>query len=102
MNRIVVLLMAITLGGCLPDQDKDLAACQSEADRFYQGYNAVDPDDPRSQYIIECMATRGYEFDVLPAGCDSSRPFPNQPACYTPNRRFSWIIDRFRRALKSN
>ena len=27
-----------------------MAACQVEADRFYQGYNAADPDDPRGQY----------------------------------------------------
>jgi hypothetical protein len=101
MRREVVLLMVITLGGCLPDQAKDLATCRKDADRFYQAYNAVDPDDPSSQYIIACMAAKGYHFTVLPEDCDSRYPFPTQPACYAPNSWLDWIIDRFRRVLKS-
>ena len=59
----------------MPDQGKasDVAACQIEADRFYQGYNGVDVNNPRSQYIIECMAAKGYDFEVSPADCDGRR-----------------------------
>jgi hypothetical protein len=102
MRREVILLMVISLGGCLPDQAKDVAACQTEADRFYQGYNAVDVDNPRSHYIIACMAAKGYDFTILPADCDSRHPLPIQPACYAPNSWLAWIIDQFRRTPKSN
>jgi hypothetical protein len=101
MRREVALLMVITLGGCLPDQAKDVAACQTEANRFYQTYKAVDPDDPSSQYIISCMAAKGYDFSISPADCDSRHPLPTQPACYAANSWLDWIIDQFRRALKS-
>ncbi len=101
MRREIVLLMVISLGGCLPDQAKELATCQTEADRFFQAYNAVDPDDPRSQYIIACMAAKGYDFTVMPEDCDSRYPFPTQPACYEPHSWLNWIMDKFHRALKS-
>jgi len=102
MKRTVVLLVAITLGGCLPDRAKDVAACRLEADRFYQVYQDVDVGNPRSQYIIACMAAKGYDFDVSPADCDSRHALPAQSACYTPNGWLAWLIDQFRRALKSN
>ena len=100
MRREVILLVALTLGGCIPHQAHDVAACQAEADRFYQTYHAVDPDDPSSQYIIACMAAKGYDFTITPADCDSRHALPTQPACYTPNNWFGWIVDRIRRQLK--
>ena len=102
MRLEVVLFMMITLGGCLPDQTKDVAACRTEAERFYHTYEAVDPNEPSSQYIIACMAAKGYDFTILPADCDSRYPLPTQPACYAPNSWLDWIIDQIRRALKSN
>jgi len=102
VRREFVLLLVFILGGCLPDQAKDVAACQVESDRFYQVYNAADPDDPRSQYIIACMAAKGYDFTILPADCDSRHSLPTQPACYTPNSWLAGIIDEFRRPQKSN
>ena len=100
MRREVALLMLISLAGCLPDQAKDMAACRTEADRFYQTDKAVDPEDPSSQYIIACMAAKGYNFTILPADCDSQYPLPTQPTCYSPDSGSDWIIDQFRRALK--
>ena len=96
MRRAVLLLVAMALGGCLPDQAKDVAACQAEADHFYNGDHAVDVDNPRSQYIIGCMAAKGYDFSIAPADCSSQRPLPTQPACYTSNSWLGWIIDQFR------
>jgi hypothetical protein len=95
MRRELVLLAAITLGGCLPDQGKDVAACRIEADHFYQGYQDVDVGNPRSQYIIACMSAKGYDFDISPADCDSRHPLPIQAACYTPNRWLAWIVEKF-------
>jgi hypothetical protein len=96
MRRAVVLLAVIALGGCLPDRAKDVAACRAEADHFYQGYRAVDVDNPRSQYIIGCMAANGYDFTIVPSDCSSQNPLPTQPACYTHNSWLYWIIDQFR------
>ena len=77
MRRALALLALISLGGCLPDNAKDVAACRAEADRFYQGYIAVDVDSPRSQYIIGCMAAKGYDFTVTPDDCNSQHPMPS-------------------------
>jgi hypothetical protein len=98
----LVLVTAISLGGCLPEQAKNVTTCRTEADRFYQGYQSADVDNPRSRYIIACMASKGYDFDVSPADCDSRRPLPTQPACYKPNSWPAWITDQFRTYLKWN
>jgi hypothetical protein len=95
-REVILFAAAIVLAGCSPDRARDLAACRAEADHFYQGYQAVDVDNPRSQYIIGCMATKGYNFDILPADCDSRHPLPVQPACYTSNSWLAWIVDQFR------
>ena len=96
MKRAFVLLVAIASAGCLPDQVKDIAVCKTEADRFYQGYVALNVDDPRSRYIIGCMAAKGYDLDVVPADCDSKYPLVTQSACYTPENRIARFVDQFR------
>jgi len=91
----VVLLLAFTAGGCLPNQvTEKITLCRMEADRFYEGYNTADVNNPRSQYIIACMAAKGYDFDVSSADCDSRRPLTTQPACYIPNNWLAWIVDK--------
>ena len=96
MNRAFVLLVPIVLAGCLPDRANDIAVCKTESDRYYQGYQALNVDDPRSRYIIGCMAAKGYDLDVVPADCDSKYPLVTQSACYTPDGRIARFIDQFR------
>jgi hypothetical protein len=96
MRRAAVLLVAMTLAGCLPGRAKDMADCQSEASRFYQTYHAVSPDDPSSRFIIGCMAAKGYDFTITPAQCSGERPLPPQAACYESSNWFFWIIEKFR------
>jgi hypothetical protein len=105
MKWQAALLMAIALGGCkanAPDKAQELAACQAEANRFFQTYKTVDPDDPSSRYIIGCMAAKGYDFTIETADCDSRHPLPIQPACYAPASWIDWLIDQARRILKLN
>jgi hypothetical protein len=40
-ERVFVFLVAIALAGCLPEKANDLADCQTEADHFYQTYQAL-------------------------------------------------------------
>jgi hypothetical protein len=96
MKRLFVFLVAIALAGCLPEKANDLADCQTEADHFYQTYQAFHVDDPRTRYIIGCMAAKGYDLDVLPTDCDSQHRLVTQAACYTPNSWIARLIDRFR------
>jgi hypothetical protein len=98
MWRIVLLLVLIILAGCLPDRDKVLFDCQKEADRFFQGDQADDPENPRSRYIIECMAAKDYDFTIEPRDCNERYPFPTQPACYVSDSWLDWIADQFRLA----
>jgi hypothetical protein len=100
MRREIALLSTIALAGCLPDQTKDVATCRTEAERFYPMYNVVDPADPSSQFIIACMATKGYDFTVSPKDCDSRYPFATQSTCYAPNSWPGWTIYQLRRAQK--
>jgi hypothetical protein len=98
MRRELVLLVPIVVGGCLPDQTKAVAACRVEADRFYQGYGAADVDNPRSRYVIACMAAKGYNFDVSPADCDSRHALATQSTCYASQNWMASIINQFRAA----
>jgi hypothetical protein len=100
MRHAFALLALVSLGGCLPENSGDLAACRTEADRFYQGYVAADVDSPRSQYIIGCMAAKGYEFTVAPEDCNSLHPLPTQSTCYTPGGWWAWINYKLREQLK--
>jgi hypothetical protein len=93
--RAVALLAALNLGGCSPSKATDMAACQKEADRFYQGRQEADMDEPRNRYIIECMAAKGYDFDVYPAACTDHHPFPTQPACFVRSNWLAQMFDRF-------
>jgi hypothetical protein len=95
-REAVLLLVGFAVAGCLPDQAKDVAACRIEADRFFEGYNNVDVNNPRSRYIIACMATKGYDFDVSPATCDSRHALATQPTCYASHHWLAWIIERVR------
>ena len=96
MRHEATVFMAFALAGCLPSPVKanDVAACQIEADRFFQGYNGVEVNNPRSRYIIECMAAKGYDFEIWSADCDARRSLATQPACYAPQSWIAWIADR--------
>ena len=101
MRRHVVLL-SIALGGCMPDQSKDMAACQQEVKRFYAVYVASNMTDPGVRYIMACMESRGYAFSIAATNCHSKYPLATQPACYTPQGSMAAAIDQFRRPPKSN
>jgi hypothetical protein len=77
-----------------------MAGCQTEAERFYPMYQAINPDDPSSQYIIGCMASKGYDFTVVPSDCNSSRSLPTQAACYQSRGLIARLLDRFRRSAE--
>jgi len=98
--RAAFLLSLVLLGGCEPDQTKNMDACRAEAEHFLSSLQGR-PKDPSSQYIIACMAAKGYDFTTTPEDCDSRYPLPTQPTCYVPNGWVGWTIDRIRRALKS-
>jgi hypothetical protein len=102
MRRKAVLLVALALAGCLPDQSKDVAACEVEAGRFFQLNKAADPNTTVSQYIIECMAAKGYEFTVAPADCNSQQPLPTQAACYTPQNWLAGFYDQVHRRFRAD
>jgi len=95
-REVVLLLAAFTAAGCLPDKSKAVADCRIEADRFYQGYNAADVNNPRSRYILDCMTTKGYVFDISSDKCDSRHPLATQTTCYDSNNWLVWAIDQFR------
>jgi hypothetical protein len=98
MRLAVGLFVTLLLGGCLPDQAKstDVTACRDEADRFYQAYNNADMNNPRSKYIVACMAAKGYIFEVSPADCDSRHALVTQSTCYVSKSWIAWIFGRFR------
>lgn len=98
---IGVSLLVLTLGGCLPDKINDVASCQMQADRFFP-LPSADADSPRSQYIIACMAAKGYDFDIEPADCDSRHSLTAQATCYSPVNWFIRKADQVRHSLKLN
>ena len=65
VRAALLTVAAINLLGCSQNKTVSLAECQTEADRFYQGYQTDDATNPRSQYITECMASKGYDLIFL-------------------------------------
>ena len=90
---VLPFAIMVTLAGCSQDKAAAIDACQTEADRFFQGYRTDDVTNPRSRYVIECMAAKGLDFDITPAGCDSRKALPSQPACYVSNFWFDQLTD---------
>ena len=97
-----LLLVGLILGGCIPDQPRDVAACETEAIRVYPKQPAVDLGDFATRYINACMAAKGYDFTILAAGCNPRYPFATQPECYTPTGWIAQFIDWLKRPRKSN
>jgi hypothetical protein len=95
MKTAIIVIMLVALTGCSSGKAQDVAACRAEADRFYQGYRDDDAANPRGRYLVECMASKGYEFDVSPAGCDSRRALLTQQACYVSTSWIGRLIDLF-------
>jgi hypothetical protein len=96
MKPAVFLMMLVALGNCSSGKAQDVAACQAEADRFFQAYRDDDVANPRGRYIIECMASKGYEFDISPADCDSRRALHTQQACFVSASWIGRLIHLFR------
>jgi hypothetical protein len=94
MRFIVLILLMIASQGCTPEKRNNVNACRMDADRFYQGYQVDDVDNPRSRYIISCMAAKGYEFDISPTDCDSKRSLATQSTCYVSTGWAARILDR--------
>jgi hypothetical protein len=82
VRTALLAVSAMTILSCSQSKTISLADCQTEADRFYQGYQTDDPSNPRGRYIIECMASKDYDFDISSVECDSRRALPAQSACY--------------------
>ena len=97
-NGPIVFLLMTTVAGCLPDRaTKDVTVCRTEADRFYPTPESIDANDPRSQFIIECMAAKGYDFTISATNCDGRHPLPTQAACFESNSWLRRLIDHFGR-----
>jgi len=88
--------MLVALGNCSSGKAQGVASCQADADRFYQAYRDDDVANPRGRYIIECMASKGYEFDISSADCDSRRALLTQQTCYVSASWIGRLIDRLR------
>jgi hypothetical protein len=96
MRRHVALLL-FALVGCVPNQARDMATCQTEVKRFYPVYVASNMNDPGVRYIMACMEAKGYDFSISSADCSSKYPLSTQPTCYTPHGSVAAAIDQFRR-----
>ena len=107
LSVVVAALIVVSVAGLifaapswLPNAAVDLAACQLQAQRFYQTFRANDLNDPSSPYIVGCMESQGYEFSMLLENCDGRHPLANQAACYTPTSWFGAMLDRYSRTPK--
>jgi hypothetical protein len=94
--------MVIPLAGCMPEQTKDMEACRADAERFFSMYKVVDPADPSSQFVIGCMAAKGYDFTVAATDCDGRYPLSTQATCYVPNSWARWALHKIRHARDAN
>jgi hypothetical protein len=78
---IAGIIVVIGIGGCAPGKMHETEACETETLRFY-------PIGSGDRFMIECMDSKGYEFDVASAECKSKTRMVMQSACY---RRKGWV-----------
>jgi hypothetical protein len=81
-----IMVVALALGGCTPDQD--IARCEIEAIRLYPNDPPTWEKDVASQYITKCMKAKGYEYYSFPEmpleDCGRvGRNYATDPGCYT-------------------
>jgi hypothetical protein len=95
VRALIPLIFAVTLTGCVQSKEEDMKACVVQADHFFGEYGAFDFRSPRSQFIIGCMITKGYDFDITPDDCDSHHPLPSQTTCYSASGWLDWLNNKF-------
>jgi hypothetical protein len=94
MKRTNIIVVALALGGCTPDQDT--AQCEVEAIRLYPNNPPKVYDDVASRYAIACMKAKGYDFSPLPKeDCWAFRgSHATQPGCYKSTGWLARVIGR--------
>ena len=90
---------AAVLAGCLPEKSGELLSCRTEAERFYPSYLAADPTAAAGQFVIACMASKGFRFSIEATDCDSRYPMTLQSTCYSSDTWASALRDKFRQAI---
>ncbi|MDE2162488.1 MAG: hypothetical protein KGJ53_04940 [Alphaproteobacteria bacterium] len=97
MSRATLIaIMAITLGGCFTDQEKQVAACQIDAQKMYLHKSESDDVAAAAASIsdvdnmtILCMQAHGYGFVQLDKRCprpksDNAQWNASFAYCYRP------------------
>lgn len=96
MRHFSLLILGLSVTGCVADNDAQIAQCQRELARdrpdivkepraFYR---------ERTEYMLLCMKAHGYAHDVSPAKCDpGTGSIFDSPYCYVPAKIWPrWLL----------
>jgi hypothetical protein len=81
MGRVIAVKLLLLLAGCNSDQKQQIAACQLEAIRIYPN-GELYVGSKVEAYIITCMASHGYEWDIGDKQCHVENSMATNPHCY--------------------
>jgi hypothetical protein len=88
MRSAAILLLALVSARCAPKPPEPaalaVAQCEEGADRGFANRPASQLIEP-NQYIVACMAARGFKRDPSSTGCQQSRDPYSDAACYRPS-----------------
>lgn len=80
---IIMLVLAIAVGGCWEDKGAVFAACQLDAQKAYPDQNFV--YRTFKDHVTLCMRSKSYLFNPEPEGC---LVFANGPECF---KKVGWF-----------
>jgi hypothetical protein len=97
-KRIVSL--TISIGGCGPQKERDLAACQVETLRLYPRDTDSSGEDNGRRFIFRtaCMKAKGYTLARFSGpGCSFAEELSLQVACYEADGLIGGFLEELTR-----
>jgi hypothetical protein len=96
--RIALVIIVLTLGGCIEDQAKTAGMCRSEA--LTREFGAPAYKDTAAE-TVKCMSLNGYTKRVS-RYCPHLTVGDMKTICYQPDSWLGWIGFQIEMALKPN
>ena len=81
----ITIVLLLPLGGCLADQQQQVASCKVDAMRLYPNESPF-VSYKIEEYVTRCMEMHRYKYDASPHACVA--PSKDDGLCYVPT---SWI-----------
>jgi hypothetical protein len=91
LHWLAVLSMVVPLDGCISEQRRQVAACESEALHNNPTEMSLRAAATR-HYIAACMAKHGYVEEFSDGSCQPRFGYELNPHCYSPEGGWAFLL----------